>query len=53
MSFDPAKCHPVFFTPTLRKPPFSTFGPGIIMANPVAFGYVVETGLKKEGNAKL
>jgi hypothetical protein len=52
-AFDPAKCHPVFFTPALRKPPFPLFGPGHSMVNPVAFGYVAENGARKEGAAKL
>jgi hypothetical protein len=53
LPFDPAKCHPVFFTPTLRKPPFPMFGPGTAFSNPVAMGYVTENGVKREGGAKL
>ena len=56
MPFDPARCHPVFFGTTLRKPPFPLFNPASAtggLANPVAFGYVTENGVKKEGGAKL
>ncbi|RDI80516.1 hypothetical protein Vi05172_g9426 [Venturia inaequalis] len=41
--YDPAKCHPVFFTQSLRRLPFSFADSGGSGANnPVAFGYVAE-----------
>lgn len=41
--YDPATCHPVFFTQSLRRPPFSFVDSGGSGAqNPVAFGYVAE-----------
>ncbi|TID25602.1 hypothetical protein E6O75_ATG03465 [Venturia nashicola] len=41
--YDPAKCHPVFFTQSLRRPPFSFADSAGSGANhPVAFGYVTE-----------
>ncbi|KAF2429018.1 hypothetical protein EJ08DRAFT_698811 [Tothia fuscella] len=40
--WDPATCHPVFFTQSLRKPPFPFTDSGGGMVNPVAFGYVAE-----------
>ncbi|KIW01976.1 uncharacterized protein PV09_06811 [Verruconis gallopava] len=51
--FDPAKCHPVFFTPALRKPPFPMIGFNNGLVNPVAFGYIAENYVKREGFAKL
>jgi hypothetical protein len=53
--YDPAKCHPVFFTQSLRKPPFSFSDGGGGMVNPVAFGYVAEAfGVRKvDSGAKL
>lgn len=42
-AYDPAKCHPVFFTQSLRRPPFVfTDSGGSGANNPVAFGYVAE-----------
>jgi hypothetical protein len=41
--YDPAKCHPVFFTQSLRRPPFPFADSGGSGGNnPVAFGYVTE-----------
>ncbi|QDS73087.1 hypothetical protein FKW77_000204 [Venturia effusa] len=41
--YDPAKCHPVFFTQSLRRPPFAFADSGGSGANnPVAYGYVAE-----------
>jgi hypothetical protein len=34
--------HPVFFTQTLRKPPFPLPGNALVGMNPAAFGYVAE-----------
>jgi hypothetical protein len=53
--YDPAKCHPVFFTQSLRKPPFPFADGGGGMANPVAFGYVAEVfgGKKADTGPKL
>lgn len=53
LPFDPAMCHPVFFTHTLRKLSLPMFGPGTAFSNPVATGYVNESGVKREGGAKL
>jgi hypothetical protein len=50
-AFSSASLHPVFFTSTLRKPPFSL--PGILNPanyNPVALGYLAESAVKKSTN---
>lgn len=40
--YDPLTCHPVFFTQSLRKPPFTVPDTGGGWLNPVATGYIVE-----------
>ncbi|KAF2129551.1 hypothetical protein P153DRAFT_366941 [Dothidotthia symphoricarpi CBS 119687] len=40
--YDSAKCHPVFFTTNLRKPPFAIPQIATQGWNPVASGYIME-----------
>lgn len=50
-AFSSASMHPVFFTSTLRKPPFSLPGnPNPASYNPVALGYLAESAIKKSTN---
>jgi hypothetical protein len=50
--YSSATCHPVFFTQTLLKPPFPLpIGPGAATGlNPVAFGYIPESGARRPSN---
>ncbi|KAK4662705.1 hypothetical protein QC763_605885 [Podospora pseudopauciseta] len=46
-AFNPAHCHPVFFSDKLRRPPFALgSGPQL---NPVAHGYVYQDGTRPNG----
>jgi hypothetical protein len=50
-AFSSAHLHPVFFTNTLRKPPFLL--PGALNPasyNPVALGYLTESSVKRSTN---
>jgi len=50
-AFSSASLHPVFFTNTLRKPPFSLPGiPNPANYNPVALGYLAESAVKRSAN---
>ncbi|KAF2672321.1 hypothetical protein BT63DRAFT_452825 [Microthyrium microscopicum] len=53
--YNSAHIHPVFFTRSLLRPPFP-LPPGAAMstfANPAAFGYVAESGQRKDAAGRM
>ncbi|KAF1994432.1 hypothetical protein P154DRAFT_475986 [Amniculicola lignicola CBS 123094] len=52
MLYNSATRHPVFFTETLRKPPFPIPRLAAQAWNPVASGYIFEGGKSREGDGE-